>query len=497
MMKKNKFRKLVTATLVATMALGLLAGCTGGTSSKDDEQKVVRIGMLYGSSDDSYFRQQYTDLFEYANKNVTFEIVPAVDYSSYRYSNGSSQEMPDTFESLKKIMTGDNPVDIVIADSSSLKKLVQENMLKQIDPLIQEDKYDTSDIVPAVLGGLKDIGDGSLYGLAPSFSSSALYYNKKVFSDAGVEVPTDNMTWDDVFTRASRLTKGEGKERTFGFSFSSYTGDPYWSMQNIYLSPLQLKTFDDKAEVMTVDTPQWKKAWETITKLSIDKTIPSDQDSMVEDGNWTPLSNDLFLQGRVGMMIADSSYVNELDNANKNAVGQVDGFTAVDWDVVTLPVHAEKPDVGGNVYLNNVFAINSSAPNAETAWEFIKFVNGEDFAKLRSRSSSSYEMVSRKSFIKPKQGLDYNIEAFFKLKPIPPTNSTQEKLFTEKPGLYSITNSGYKYFQEVITNKLTVDEALKKWAEDGNKMLIEIKNNPKVQFQEDGTPFVPTEEGAK
>jgi multiple sugar transport system substrate-binding protein len=146
------------------------------------------------------------------------------------------------------------------------------------------------------------------------------------------------------------------------------------------------------------------------------------------------------------------------------------------------------------MYLSNVFAINSSAPNAETAWEFIKFVNGEDFAKLRSRSGSSYEMVSRKSFIKPKQGLDYNIEAFFKLKPVPPMNSTLEKMFVDKPGLNQV-NDGNRYFQQVVEKKLSVEEALKKWTEEGNKMLIELKNNPKVQFQEDGTPYVPNETG--
>jgi multiple sugar transport system substrate-binding protein len=496
MMKKNKFRKLVTATIVATMALGLLAGCTSKTTKNDNEQKVVRIGVMYGSSDDSYFRQQYTDLFEYSNKNVTFEIVPAIDYTSYQFSESKQREMPDNYESIKKLMTGDNPVDIIIADTSSLKRLVQENMLKQLDPLMQEDKFDTSDIVPAVLGGLKDIGDGKIYGLTPSFSSSALFYNKKVFSDAGVEVPKDNMTWDEIFATATRLAKGEGKERTFGFSFNSYGGNSYWSMQNVYLSPLQLKTFDDKAETMTVNSPQWKKSWEAIVKLLNDKVIPTDQDISNDDSTWTPISNDLFLQGRLGMLVGDTNYINQIDNANKNAVGQVKDFKAVDWDVVTVPTHAEKPDIGGNMYLSNVFAINSSAPNAETAWEFIKFVNGEDFAKLRSRSGSSYEMVSRKSFIKPKQGLDYNIEAFFKLKPVPPMNSTLEKMFVDKPGLNQV-NDGNRYFQQVVEKKLSVEEALKKWTEEGNKMLIELKNNPKVQFQEDGTPYVPNETGSE
>ncbi|MCZ4149055.1 ABC transporter substrate-binding protein, partial [Escherichia coli] len=138
------------------------------------------------------------------------------------------QEAPDTMESIKKIMTGDNPVDGVVADTSTIRSLIQENMLKQLDPLMQEDKFDTSDIVPSVLEGIKDIGDQSIYALTPTFSSSALFYNKAIFQKAGVEPPTDNMTWDDIFNLATRVTSGEGKDHVFGFAFSTWQGgSPY------------------------------------------------------------------------------------------------------------------------------------------------------------------------------------------------------------------------------------------------------------------------------
>ena len=84
------------------------------------------------------------------------------------------------------------------------------------------------------------------------------------------------MTWDDIFNLATRLTKGEGKDHEFGFSFSTYQGgSPYYTMQQYY-SALQLKIFDDKAEKMTVDSPQWEKVWSTISKLAIDKVIPKE-----------------------------------------------------------------------------------------------------------------------------------------------------------------------------------------------------------------------------
>lgn len=498
-MMKNKFRKwgrVLTVSLAVTLAVGLLSGCNGTKKASSNEEQVVRIGVLYGGSDDSWLRQQYTDIYEFTNKNVKIEIVPALDQSQYRYSDGTEPYVqPDYLESMKNIMTGSNPVDIVMADTSVLKQLINENMLKQLDPLIQEDKFDTSDFVPAVIDGLKEIGEGQLYALTPSFSSSALFYNKKMFLDAGVEPPTDNMTWDEVFDKARLVAKGEGKDRVYGFSFNRYKGsDPFWDMQYSYVGGLKLKLYDDKAETMTVDSPQWARVWETISKLAQDKIIPETSNSYGEGEVWSAISSDLFLSGKVAMTISESNFVNEIADANNNA-SKIKNFTPIDWEVVTVPSHPENPGVGGNIWYNNTFSINSSAPNAEGAWDFIKFVNGEEYAQLKSRSNT-YEMVSRKSYIQPKQGLTYNIQAFYLLKPFPPSNPKDDKLMTEKPGLYSITNVGRTFFTEVLENKKTPEEGLKAWAEKGNEMLQEIKLNPKTQFQEDGTPFIPEENQA-
>lgn len=491
-MKTGLLRKLLMTSLSASLLIGLLAGCNASKSAEGKEEKVLRIGVLYGGYDDSYFRQQYTDVFEFANKNVKIEIVPAIDQGQYRYMDQSNMnQQPDNLESMKKIMTGDNPVDVVVADTGTLKQLIQENLVKQLDPLIQEDKFDTSDYVPAVIDGIKDLGEGKIYGLTPSFSSSALFYNKKIFADAGVEPPTDKSTWDEIFDKARLVAKGEGKDRVFGFAFNRYKGsDPYWDLQGSYLGSLQLKTFDDKAEKMTVNTPQWAKVWGTIAKLTKDKIIPGANNGMDDSGEWNAISSDLFLSGKVAMTIGENYYINELTDANNNAA-KIKNFTPVEWDIATVPVHPEKPEIGGNIWLNNTFSINSTAANPETAWEFIKFINGEEWAQLKSRSNS-YEMIARKSYIKPKQGLDYNIQAFYLLKPLPPTNTNYDKLMMEKPGLYSVMNSGRPHFTEVTENKKTPEEALKEWEEKGNKMLQAIKNDPKIDFMEDGTP-VPRE----
>ncbi|MBD7967681.1 extracellular solute-binding protein [Paenibacillus gallinarum] len=486
-MKKRSLlaRPVVTLLTCMTLVAPAIAGCTAAEPSQEQE-RVLRVGTLYGSNDDSYFRQQYTDVFEVLNDNITIEIVPAIDQSEYQYYDYTQKEQPeqpDQLESVKKMLTGDNPVDVIIGDVSTMRSLIQENMLKQLDPLIAEDKFDTSDIVPTVLDGIKDIGDNSIYALTPTFSSSALFYNKAIFQKAGVEPPVDGSTWDDIFDKARRVTSGEGKDQIYGISLNQWGSDAFYDAQT-YAAPLQLRTYDEKAEKMTVDNDSWEKVWSTISKLARDKVLAG-QDAMNNNSGapevFNPFQGNLFMEGRAAMVIADYGYVTRLINDNKYAEKN-EKFNPVEWDVVTPPVHQEKPGVGGNVYLSNLMAINSSAQNSDDAWEFIKFLNGEEWAKIRARSS--YELVSRKSYIKPKEGLDYNIGAFYALKPIPPMNMNQYQLYQKMPNLWQVDQVGQKYFKQVLDNKKTPKEALAEWQKEGDEMLLKLQKDPKASFED-------------
>ncbi|USB34533.1 extracellular solute-binding protein [Paenibacillus sp. YPG26] len=493
----GKTYKLLATSLAAIMLTGMIAGCTSDKAKESNEPKVLRIGVMYGGGgNDQYFRQQFTDVYEYTHQNVTIEIVPAINSDQFRYAENQSYQPPDTVKSLKKLMTGSNPVDIIVSDTNSLKKLIDENLLKQLDPMIQEDKFDTADIVPSVIDGIKQMGNNNIYALAPTFIPSALFYNKKIFQDAGVEVPKDGMTYDDIFNLARRVTKGEGNDRIFGLAFNQYNGASASDDVYKFVQPLQLRYYDEKAEKMTVNTPQWEKAISTIAKLRKDKVIFENvqMNSPQENQAYNPIDNDVFMSGKTAMVMGNIGLVTELSGM-KEAAKTNKKVKAFDWDVVTMPTHPEKPGVGGDIYLNNYMSINASAPNPETAWDFIKFLNGPEWAKIKARSTT-YEMVSRKSYIKPVNGLNYNVSAFYKLKPVPPANANDEKLQIEKPGIFGVAMVGQTFIQEVIDNKKTPKEALQAWERKGNEMLQELKKNPKTQFQPDGTPYIPPADGS-
>jgi multiple sugar transport system substrate-binding protein len=493
--KSGGWKRALTAALAALMMVSLLAACSRSSGGSGEPQtRVLRIGTLYGSSSDEvWFRQQYTDSFELLNPDIEIQIVSAIDWNKQRFSTGEEQQQMDPYEELTKMLTGENPVDVLITDYGNLRRLIQDNLLQQLDPLIQRDKFDLEDFVPTVLEGIKSLGDNNLYALAPTFSSNALYYNKKLFNEKGVTPPTDNMFWPEIVDLAKRMAGGEGEERMWGIQFNRWLGDPYYDMQYTYTAPLQLRVFDNNGEKMTVNTPVWERVWTTMADLYKNKVVPTWEDTRdaweVKEGEQpNPFSGDLFIMGRVAMVTADYGYINELqlaaEYANQNA-----NFQAPEWDVVTLPQHEEAPGIGSNTYLSSLTVINAKAQNPDDAWEYVKFINGRDWAKLKSRSM--HELSARKEFLKPPAGLDFNIAAFTTLKPVPPSNSEMDKLYRENPNLWQAENIGRTKFQEVLEDKKTVKEALAEWETEGDAVLQnkgesgEVGIEPVIPFTKD------------
>src|SRR5690606_10591601 len=127
---------------------------------------------------------------------------------------------------------------------------------------------------------------------------------------------------------------------------------------------------------------------------------------------WHPYMDRAFFRGKVAMVLGNYGFISELVNFNNNAVRLRDwGFEPIDWGVVTVPSHSSAPGVSGNIHLSQLLAINANAQNREDAWTYIKFMTGEEWAKLVSRSP--WELPARKAYIRPRSGLSYNIEAFY------------------------------------------------------------------------------------
>lgn len=485
---KPKWLRTVTGlTAIAALTVPVLAACNKGSTGDDKTERVLRIATQYYAEEDEYFRQQFTEIFEYNNPNIKLEIVSAMNPNQYRYGGRPEGEKPeDPYAKMKELLNSDNPPDIVMMNFEQLPDLIANNMLQQLDTNITKDKFDISDIVPAVIDGIKSVGDGKLYALAPTFSSQILMYNKKPFDDVGVKYPTDGMTWDEMFDLARRVSKGDGDNRVYGFAFNTYSSG---SKENLfyemdpYISSLQLRMFNDAVDGLTVASPSWEKVWTSMIQLSKEKVLPEPIDyskmdavrrASMDDGGYNPFQNNYFMNGRLAMTLGQQYSLNEVIQANKNAQN-IKGYTPIDWDIVTMPTHPEQKGIGGNVYFNGLMGINAKAQNPADAWKFVKFINGEDWARLKSKSVNM--LVSRSKYIQPRDGLQYNIKAFTALKPAPVENE-MSKVYRQYQNIGQIRSMGLQYFKKAIDGTSTVGDALKEWQTAGDAALKQLKENP-------------------
>ncbi|HEY0827168.1 MAG TPA: extracellular solute-binding protein, partial [Bacilli bacterium] len=484
-MKSSILRKMMTISLILCLMVPVLAACMKKNEEDPDKVRVLRIATNadYGM-DTEYFRSQFTEIFEYANPNIEIELIPIYDerqqggfYGKEGDGLAEGEEPFDPMKMLKELMDSATPPDIVVMQIDDLTELVAENRLTPLDTLMADDKINIEDFVPSVIEGLKKAGDGGkLYALAPMFTAQALIYNKAMFAEANVTPPTDRMTWDDIFNLARQVQSGEGEDKKYGFSFTNYSGNDLFYDMTSYMAALDLRMFDDAGEKMTVATPEWEKVWTTMIGISKEKLLPEPPDyskPMSEEDMNKPYQGDNFLSGKVAMTLIDYGWVNQIILANKNAEN-TEGYTPIEWDVVTVPYHEEAFEIGGTSYMNGIMGINAKGQNPEDAWKFISFINGEEWAKIKSKSS--YTLVSRKSYNKPKDGLDYNMAAFSTLVPAP--NPYSNKLYRKYPRLYEVQSIGQQKFQEALKGTKTVNAALKEWENEGNAMLQQFKENP-------------------
>ena len=176
-----------------------------GELSPDIEATLVLYD--FGDTNDRAVRQQAIARFNERFPNVTVELqfTPISTWSEY-------------LEKLVTQVAGGSPPDLVHIATEGVRLAVDKKLLLPIDDFAADDPDGQAllgDVAPALLDSYTV--DGSLYLLPAAWNNMMIYYNTKVFEEAGIERPSDDWTWDDFLTIAQQLSTGEGTDRTYGY----------------------------------------------------------------------------------------------------------------------------------------------------------------------------------------------------------------------------------------------------------------------------------------
>jgi len=255
----RRVRALVGAVAaIATIPL-VLTGCSGaGSASSGGGGKTLTI--------EDYYAANYDPIYKQCAKTVDAEVkinhVAGAGLISKVLQQASSRTLPD-------VLMLDNPDVQQIAASGALSDLSDYGLSASGD-------------VPGVKAA--NSYKGKLYGLQPVTNSIALYYNKKMLADAGVQPPK---TWDELKAAAKKLTSGS----TYGFAMSNInTYEGTWQFLPLFWS--------NGGDEKDIATPEATQALEFVKGLQ-------DDGSMSKSSiNWAQADvNNQFLAGKAAMMI--------------------------------------------------------------------------------------------------------------------------------------------------------------------------------------------------
>ena len=119
----------------------------------------------------------------------------------------TQEQIPDQFEDkIKTEMTAGSEPDAMYVSTKLMNFAAPAGRLLDLGPLMQKWGVSRDEFVPSLVTPWEY--KGKLYGLPKDFGDLAIFYNKKMFTAAGLQPPK---TWDDVKAAAKALTKGDVK----------------------------------------------------------------------------------------------------------------------------------------------------------------------------------------------------------------------------------------------------------------------------------------------
>ncbi|HEY3557470.1 MAG TPA: ABC transporter substrate-binding protein [Kribbella sp.] len=325
-------KRIAAALAGATTVSLLLVACgnNGGgqsSSSSGDSVKSLTILDYYNNDPDKSLVQKGLDsCASQLGITIQRETVPGDTLIQKVLQQASSKTLPD-------VLMLDNPDVQQIAATGALAPL--NDMGLNADGVIK---------------GMVDATsyDGKLYGLAPVTNTIALFYNKDMLAEAGVQPPK---TWDELKAAAKKLTK-PGR---YGMAFNANaTYEGSWQFL-----PAMWTNGGDETDLTSPQVAEALQLWTDLVKSG------SASKSVI---NWTQGDvNDQFIAGKAAMMVNGPWQIPAL---NKNP--------KVKWDVVQFPVNkvGQTPvaPLGGEAW---TVPLNKDQAKQQKAADYVKCLNSD------------------------------------------------------------------------------------------------------------------------
>lgn len=364
--------KLAVSVLVATSMVAL-AGCSAAGGDAGGDTKTLKI--VYEKTDsfaalDTLFTKIKPE-FEAAHKGVKVDLQPIQanddDYSTkLALSQQSAETAPDVF----------------YEDTFRLRSDIDAGYLLNLDDQLAGwddwSKFNEG----AKAAGMGD--DGSVYAVPLGTDTRAIWYSKPVFAAAGIPVPWQPETWDDILDAARKIQAAEPGVVPFNMYAGKGTGEGT-VMQSFYelLYGTGDTLYNEKDQKWVVGSQGFKDSLTFLETLYAEK-LALDPSEALDPNVWKKVFGELFPQGKLGGTV-EGSYTPSFWQTGGSY--EWPAYTD-DMGVAAFPTQNGQEPKGVSMSGGWTLAVGAKTESADLAFEFLTLAVNQENALWYSVNNS-------------------------------------------------------------------------------------------------------------
>jgi len=333
---------------VALVAGIAVCGCGGSGSGGAGGGRGEKVSLVVWDGETNIPGGTAKDLaaeFHRLHPNITVTMTPG--------ATGSSTIL----QKVTAALAGNTTPNISYLFGVDVAQIAQSPKVLDLTDVVKQPGWSWSDLFPASRDGM--VLDGRVKAVPADMDDVAVFYNKKLFKQAGVPEPKPGWTWDDYRAAAKRVTAAV--DGAYGTAFPGGGGnDTSWYVWPMIWQAGGDVLNTDGSEVAFGGAPGLRALQLLHDMAQVDKSVYVDTSP-----GYTKMLP-LFNSGRVGLYLGDSW---QIPGAQQSGVDY--GVVPVpSWEPGGKPVTMASPDAW-------VMFDHGDAENA-AAQEFLKWLTAPE-----------------------------------------------------------------------------------------------------------------------
>ncbi|MBP2335935.1 multiple sugar transport system substrate-binding protein [Saccharothrix coeruleofusca] len=270
--------------------------------------------------------------------------------------------------------------DVVELDGIWLGEFAQAGQVRPLDEVVgaaEVDAWDGWRQIPDAVQGLGEF-EGRRYGVPMGTDGRVLFYNKKLFAQAGLPVQWQPRSWDDLLDAAAKLKALPGVwplQLNAGTAMGEAT-----TMQGVLPALAGTGALVHQDGKWQGDTAHVRDVLGLYRRIHRDGLADP---VLQQEANGRERSFALFAENRIGILLESDYFWRSVLDPVGGVARMADRDTAVGWALI--PARRPGAGVGGQDFVSTsgggVRVINPDTRYPRQAWEFLRFLNSAEAVK--------------------------------------------------------------------------------------------------------------------